>query len=137
MGSGSESVGVEEVTSMIERYGSITVERDGHLAIVEIHRPPHNYASIQLMRDLADTLEKIDLEPEIRCCVLATEGKSFCAGADFSTPTDVAQPGNEGTRQLYVEAVRLFSIKKPIIALVQGAATQDQLRARHSVYLET
>ena len=107
---------------MIERHGSITVERDAHLAIVEIHRPPHNYASIQLMRELADALEKIDLDPDVRCCVLAAEGKSFCAGADFSTPTDIAQPGNEGTRQLYVEAVRLFSTKKPIIALVQGAA---------------
>jgi enoyl-CoA hydratase/carnithine racemase len=107
---------------MTELTGSITVERDGHLAIVEIHRPPHNHVSIQLMRELADSLEKIDLDPEIRCCVLATEGKSFCAGADFSTPTDVAEPGNEGVRQLYVEAVRLYSTKKPIIALVQGAA---------------
>ena len=107
---------------MIEPKGSITVDRDGHLAIIEIHRPPHNHVSIQLMRELADTLDEIDLDPEIRCCVLATEGKSFCAGADFSTPTDIAQPGNEGTRRLYVEAVRLFSTKKPIIALVQGAA---------------
>jgi enoyl-CoA hydratase/carnithine racemase len=107
---------------MIEPQGSITVERDAHLAIVEIHRPPHNYASIQLMRELADALENIDRDPDMRCCVLTAEGKSFCAGADFSTATDIAQPGNEGTRQLYVEAVRLFSTKKPIIALVQGAA---------------
>jgi enoyl-CoA hydratase/carnithine racemase len=107
---------------MIEGHGSISVQQDGHLAVVEIHHPPHNHVSIQLMRDLADTLEKLDLDPDIRCCILATEGKSFCAGADFSTPTDVAQPGNEGTRQLYIEAVRLFSIKKPIVALVQGAA---------------
>jgi enoyl-CoA hydratase/carnithine racemase len=107
---------------MTNRHGSITVEREGHVAMVEIHRPPHNYVSIQLMRELADALEKLDLDPEIRCCVLATEGKSFSAGADFSTPTDVAQPGIEGVRQLYVEAVRLFSTQKPIIALVQGAA---------------
>jgi enoyl-CoA hydratase/carnithine racemase len=107
---------------MTERHGSITVEREDHIAIVEIHRPPHNYASIPVMRELADVLEGIDLDAQIRCCVLATEGKSFCAGADFSSPTDIAQPGSEGTRQLYVEAVRLFSTKKPIIALVQGAA---------------
>jgi enoyl-CoA hydratase/carnithine racemase len=107
---------------MTERHGSITVEHNGHLAIIEIHRPPHNYVSIPLMRELADVLERIDLDPEIRCCVLATEGKSFSAGADFSTPTDIAQPGSEGVRQLYVEAVRLFATRKPIIALIQGAA---------------
>jgi enoyl-CoA hydratase/carnithine racemase len=106
---------------MAER-GNITVEHNGHLAIIEIHRPPHNYVSIPLMRELADVLERIDLDPEIRCCVLATEGKSFSAGADFSTPTDIAQPGSEGVRQLYVEAVRLFATRKPIIALIQGAA---------------
>ena len=107
---------------MTERHGNISVEHNGHLAIIEIHRPPHNYVSIPLMKELADVLERIDLDPEIRCCVLATEGKSFSAGADFSTPTDIAQPGSEGVRQLYVEAVRLFATKKPIIALVQGAA---------------
>ena len=107
---------------MTERHGNISVEHNGHLAIIEIHRPPHNYVSIPLMKELADVLERIDLDPEIRCCVLATEGKSFSAGADFSTPTDIAQPGSEGVRQLYVEAVRLFATKKPIIALIQGAA---------------
>jgi enoyl-CoA hydratase/carnithine racemase len=107
---------------MREQFGDISLRRDGHVAIVEIHRPPHNHISIQLIRDLADALDDIDADPQLRCSILASEGKHFCAGADFSNPTDIAQPGTDGTRRLYIEAVRLFAAKKPIVALVQGAA---------------
>jgi len=107
---------------MRERLGDVSVETAGPVAIIELHRPPHNHVSTVLLRDLADALARIDLDPEIRCSVLQTEGKTFCAGADLAGADDPTQHGLEGTRQLYVEAVRLFSANKPIVALVQGAA---------------
>jgi enoyl-CoA hydratase/carnithine racemase len=98
----------------------ISVARDGHVAIVTIDRPPYNHVSVELMRELADALAGIDAERELRATVLQTEGKSFCAGADLVA--GVASRGVEGVDSLYVEAVRLFSVKKPIVAAVQGAA---------------
>lgn len=103
-----------------ERYGDVTVALSGNVAQVEIHRPPHNFLEVALIRSLADALEALDREPECRVSVLFAEGKSFCAGANFSDRVTEAPSGT--TNPLYAQAVRLFACKKPIVAAVQGAA---------------
>ena len=90
--------------------------RDGAVALVEIRRPPNNFFDTALVRALAEAFEKLDQEPRCRAAVLCSEGKHFCAGADFSGPG----PGTIG--ELYREAVRLFATATPIVAAVQGAA---------------
>jgi enoyl-CoA hydratase/carnithine racemase len=100
----------------------ISVARDGHVAIVTIDRPPHNHVTVALMRDLADAMAEIDVEREVRVSVLASIGKSFCAGADLAAPSGFAGDGTDNVGALYVEAVRLFSVKKPMVAAIQGAA---------------
>ena len=110
---------------MKTQYGEIAVARDGHVAVLEISRPPNNHVSVGLMRDLADALNDIDAERELRVSVFTTAGKVFCAGADLTAPGDanIVSPGaGPGINALYIEAVRLFSAKKPIVAAVQGAA---------------
>lgn len=106
------------------KYGDVSVALDGHLATVEIHRPPHNFFDLQLIRDLADAIEVLDDEPDCRALVLACEGKSFCAGANFQRPTELSGPAAQsgGTNPLYAEGVRLLRCKKPVIAAIQGAA---------------
>ncbi|MDQ2860904.1 MAG: enoyl-CoA hydratase/isomerase family protein [Pseudomonadota bacterium] len=107
---------------MKDQYGDISFRRDGHVALLEIDRPPHNFVSVEMMRDLADALEAIDTERDLRVSVLATAGKAFCAGADLASPTGVGGEGMAGINPLYAQAVRLFSTRKPIVAAVQGAA---------------
>ena len=107
---------------MKDRYGEISVKRDGHVALLEIDRPPHNHVTVELMSSLADALAVVDAERDLRASVLAAAGKSFCAGADFSAPASVGGSPQGGINELYVQAVRLFSAKKPIVAAVQGAA---------------
>jgi enoyl-CoA hydratase/carnithine racemase len=98
----------------------VTVAADGHVAVVTIDKPPHNHVSVDLMRDLADAFDAVDAEVELRCSVLQTEGKNFCAGADLVRREDAGGLG--AVNPLYDEAVRLFSARKPIVAAVQGAA---------------
>ena len=107
---------------MKTQYGDVSVQIHGHVALLQIDRPPHNFVSVELMRDLADALEAIDAERDLRGSVLAAAGKTFCAGADLASPTGVGGAGMEGINPLYVQAVRLFSTRKPIVAAVQGAA---------------
>ena len=59
----------------------ITVSKAGFVATVTFSRPPNNHVSVPLMRDMADTLEALDQDPDVRAVVLASEGKPFCAGA--------------------------------------------------------
>jgi len=100
-----------------------------HVATVEIQRPPHNFFDFHLIRQLADALEGLDEDPACRSVLLCSEGKSFCAGANFGDGSQVQADGSVegslnrvGVDHLYVEAVRVFSARKPIIGAIQGAA---------------
>jgi enoyl-CoA hydratase/carnithine racemase len=101
---------------------SVQIVQQGHVALVEFERPPHNHITVQLARELADAFDAIDANIELRCCVLASGGKSFCAGADFTSPSSESSLAQDGVVALYEQAVRLFSVRKPIVAAVQGAA---------------
>ncbi|MCI3134389.1 enoyl-CoA hydratase/isomerase family protein [Phenylobacterium aquaticum] len=100
----------------------IKVAHEGHVATVTFSRPPNNHVSVDLMRDLADTLEALDKDGVTRAVVLASDGKPFCAGADLVAPDGIGGSGMGGIAPLYDQAVRLFSIETPIVAAVQGAA---------------
>ena len=103
----------------------VGVELSGHVGIVEIRRPPHNFFDNALIRGIADAFEALDADPQCRAIVLAAEGKSFCAGADFSKRPDTgaaSETGNGEAKHLYTEGTRLFRNKKPIVAAVHGAA---------------
>ena len=104
------------------QYGDVGVRIEGHVAVLTFDRPPNNHVSVEAMRDLADALFAVDAKTNLRVSVLKTGGKVFCAGADLVNPGGVGAQGMQGINPLYVEAVRLFSAKKPIVAAVQGAA---------------
>src|SRR5439155_6446455 len=101
-------------------YGDVTVTAgSGHVATVEIHRPPDNYFDPVLVGDIATAFESIDADDDCRAIVLCSEGKHFCAGAALARgATEVAPSG----RHLYDEAVRVFASRTPVVAAVQGAA---------------
>ena len=91
--------------------------KKNHVAVVEICKPPNNFFSTNLISGLADTFEQLDRNNDVRISVLCSQGKHFCAGADFSGDSN----GND-TLSLYAGAVRIFRCRKPIIAAIQGAA---------------
>lgn len=107
---------------MKDAYGDASISLEGHVATLEFARPPNNHVSVELMRDLADALADLDGLTECRAVVLASAGKVFCGGADLTSPAGVGGAGMAGVNPLYVEAVRLFSNTKPIVAAIQGAA---------------
>ena len=109
---------------MISQFGDIGVAMHGHAALLEICRPPHNFFDVTLINDLAVALETLDEDPECRAIVLASKGKSFCAGADFNQEATVFDDATEQQgNPLYSAAIRIFNCRKPLIAAVQGAAT--------------
>ncbi len=113
-------------------YPDVSVEIDGHIATVEIQRPPHNFFDVALIRALGDAYHALDAEPEVRAIVLASEGRSFCAGAQLggpapgeaTAPEDPATPAppRTGSGHLYQEAIRLLEAETPVVAAVQGPA---------------
>jgi enoyl-CoA hydratase/carnithine racemase len=103
----------------------IGVSIDGHVATVELKRPPNNFLDADLIASLAAALEALDEDKTCRAIVLAAEGKHFCAGANLirRVQDDAAgKPQTAWPRHLYHEAQRLTQTKKPIVAAVHGAA---------------
>jgi enoyl-CoA hydratase/carnithine racemase len=109
----------------MRKYKDLGLEKLGHVATIEIRRPPMNYFDISLINQIADALTEIDSDPEMRAVVLAAEGKAFCAGANFNEaePQDADPAAGLGEiRNLYQAALRIFRNKKPVVAAVHGAA---------------
>ena len=111
-------------------FKDIGVERDGLVATIEIRRPPNNFFDIALINQIADALDALDANDGCRAVVLAAQGKAFCAGANFGDgqqlTRDGLRPGEKDTiataGHLYIQAIRLFESKKPIVGAIHGAA---------------
>jgi 2-(1,2-epoxy-1,2-dihydrophenyl)acetyl-CoA isomerase len=86
-----------------------------HVMLVEFSRPPHNYFDAALIGSIAGAYEQLERDAECRAIVLCSEGKNFCAGANFAAK-------NPAEGDLYEQAVRLFAAGLPVVAAVQGAA---------------
>jgi len=102
-------------------YTDLSISLENNIATLTIQRPPNNFFDYMLIQQIADALEELDAESDCRVNILASEGKNFCAGANFSEDKDMMNKTNPYAK-LYKEAVRLFRTKKPIIAAIQGAA---------------
>ena len=100
----------------MQHFGDVSLELENYIATAEIHRPPHNFFDAELISSLADAYEAAERHGA-RAIVLCSEGKNFCAGADFRN-----QRVSGGAGQLYDQAARLFEAPLPVIAAVQGKA---------------
>ena len=105
----------------MKNFDDILVVINGHIATITIQRPPNNFFDYLLIQQIADALVELDDHNECRVVILTSEGKNFCAGANFSQDKEMMNKTNPYSK-LYTEAVRLFRTKKPVIAAVQGAA---------------
>ncbi|HYF20943.1 MAG TPA: enoyl-CoA hydratase/isomerase family protein [Ramlibacter sp.] len=105
--------------------GDLAVEIDGHVATIEIRRPPNNFLDVDLIADIGTCLERLDEVPQVRAIVLAAQGKHFCAGGNLKQRLEVEATGRkfvEPGHHVYKEARRLVATRKPVIAAVQGGA---------------
>jgi enoyl-CoA hydratase/carnithine racemase len=106
--------------------GDIIIDQlDEAIYAVRINRPPHNFFDLALIQAIASAYESIGADPKARAIVLASEGKNFCAGANFTANppgTTAAASGNAGENAVYTEAARLIAAPLPVVAAVRGAA---------------
>lgn len=111
-------------------YTDISVTHADYVTTVEIQRPPANFFDHSLIGQIADAFDAADEDPDCRAIVLASQGKHFCAGANFGSGKDDSSGSQDFTEEgfrnttgiLYREAARLFGNKTPIVGAIQGAA---------------
>jgi 2-(1,2-epoxy-1,2-dihydrophenyl)acetyl-CoA isomerase len=99
----------------------LSVAVAGGVALLEMRRPPANYFDEPLVAEIVAAANALDEDPACRVIVLASEGKHFCAGANFGGG-GFAQDRVAASESLYRRAAQLFDVRTPIVAAVQGAA---------------
>jgi len=97
------------------------------VATVTLNRPDiHNAFDDQLIAELSTIFEHVGQDDAVRVMILASKGKSFCAGADLNWMKRMANYSYEenlaDANALAQMLLSLNELPKPTIARVQGAA---------------
>jgi len=94
----------------------VDVRSADRVAVVTFRRGSHNYLSYDLVTELAETFEDVAYQG-CRSVVLRTDGRHFCAGADFRRPAS-----RETGRDIFDVVPRLFRAPIPVVAALTGAS---------------
>mgnify|MGYP003575367231 CR=1 FL=1 len=102
---------------------AILSSRDGHVAVIELNRPPHNFFDVEMIARIGDELDLLQADKACRVVLLRAGGSAFCAGADFAGREGASVPRCASRiNPIYQEALRIFRFGKPIVAAIEGAA---------------
>ena len=102
---------------MSRKVGDVAVsDLGGYVTLLEIQRAPNNFFDHDLIRTLADIADELDDDGNCRAIVLASEGKHFCAGADFanrSSDENSVRTSAQKKRSSAPSTAAILSIRKP------------------------
>ncbi len=105
---------------------SILLKIENNVAHISLNRPEvFNSFNREMALKLQNTLDECETNNKVRAIVLTGNGKAFCAGQDLK---EVTSPElNPGFKKILEEhynpiVKRIRTIKKPIIAAVNGVA---------------
>jgi len=94
---------VRENHAPVDGLETMTYERDGRIARITLDRPERgNAITLAMPRELADCVERANLDPEVHVIALAGNGTGFCGGYDLEQVPDTSsasRPGVSGSAQ--------------------------------------
>ncbi|GAB2980925.1 crotonase/enoyl-CoA hydratase family protein [Nocardioides montaniterrae] len=81
-------------------YRTLTYEVDGRVARLTFNRPEHgNAITLDTPRELADAVERADLDPRVHVIVVSGRGKGFCGGYDLTAFAEQMIPNHDPSQQ--------------------------------------
>src|SRR5512143_2689822 len=109
------------------QFTTVLVSIKDRVATITLNRPERRNALDDVMiKELNDAVSSAGRNPDVRVVVLAGSGPAFCAGMDLDYLRRSAEMGNEenleDARSLMRLLQTLYSLRKPVIAAVHGAA---------------
>ncbi|GAB3725539.1 enoyl-CoA hydratase-related protein [Amycolatopsis oliviviridis] len=108
-------------------YAEITYEVADRIATVTLNRPEaRNGYTIRMADELGDAMDRADRDEDVRVVILTGNGKDFSVGADLSQGGFDFDP-EAGPDAAWQEPAgrcskRVFTMNKPVIAALRGAA---------------
>lgn len=100
----------------------LLTEMHGAVAVIRMNRPKVlNALNLELMKSLAQLMEKFDEDDSIKVILLAGTERAWAAGADIGDMAE-ASVSDMAQRDQFAQWERIKRIKKPIVAAVSGFA---------------
>jgi enoyl-CoA hydratase/carnithine racemase len=109
-------------------YETLQTDLRDRILTVTLNRPERlNAFNVPMLRDLLGVLDEADADDEVRALVVTGAGRAFCAGADLGSGGDTFDRSAEQSRDEHRDggglvALRLFDLRKPVIAAINGPA---------------
>jgi methylglutaconyl-CoA hydratase len=108
-------------------FNTIEFELTDRIGTIWLNRPDkHNAMTAEMIGEIIECFETVNNMDEVRIVVLRGRGPSFCAGADLNYMKGIAAFGFEENYHDSLQLAKCFNTiykcKKPVIAVVHGAA---------------
>jgi len=116
-------------------FSEIRYEVEDGVCTVTLHRPDRlNAATTTMLRELGEAWDRADADDAVRAVIVTGAGRAFCAGADlgsggstFNYDERKNERGGAETAEEHrdgggIVTLRIFDMKKPVIAAINGPA---------------
>lgn len=111
-------------------YNTIRYDVEDGILTLTLDRPEKlNAFTHEMLREMLDAFDRADADDAVRCIIVTGAGRAFCAGADLSAGGNTFDADGRGDRASGLNpdgggvlTLRIFELKKPIIAAVNGPA---------------
>jgi enoyl-CoA hydratase/carnithine racemase len=119
-------------------FSEIRYEVEDGVCTVTLHRPDRlNAVTTTMLRELGEAWDRADADDAVRAVIVTGAGRAFCAGADLGSggatfnyaerKGEIAARGRAETAEEHRDgggtvALRIFDMKKPVIAAINGPA---------------
>jgi 2-(1,2-epoxy-1,2-dihydrophenyl)acetyl-CoA isomerase len=107
----------------------VAVERRGSVEELKLSRPERlNALDVPTFRALRAELQRVALDPEVRCLIVTGAGSAFSAGGDVATMDEARAAGrlaalfHELTGEQELSVREIVAMPKPVVAALPGVA---------------
>jgi long-chain acyl-CoA synthetase len=121
----NELVPAGEAEHPMNKYESIRVIRDGHVALLELHQPDRlNALGKRMLLEINDAMDALEADPDVRAIVLCGAGRGFSSGFDLKEQMARNPQGAQVWREIleldFSTTMRFWDCAKPTIAAIHG-----------------
>lgn len=111
-------------------YNTILYEVEDGILTLTLNRPEIlNAYNREMQSEMLDAFDRADADDEVRAIIVTGAGRGFCAGADLSSGGNTFNADGREDRESGLHrdgggvlTLRIFELKKPIIAAINGPA---------------